>query len=139
VRWSSELTADGKGTVVKEDMTGDMDVASGVVIASIAFVVWGVAKEHARQGPLSKLMWRGGCCIGETEASKEALCNVVGVDTVEKKKWHAILPRPTRAAIEEVSGCAKGLYPESVWHGSLNKDGTNDVVNGTESTLGHPF
>jgi hypothetical protein len=39
-------------------------------------------------------------------------------------------------AVDKISGCVERLYPVRGWHASLEKEGADDIVGGTNDALG---
>lgn len=94
----------GKNVFVNNYVAGDNNATWGEVIATITFVLKGVAKENIVSRVRGELVIHGGVEVRVAQTAEDAEMVVRGVDTMETKV-RRVMNGTGGAAIEQVGGC----------------------------------
>ena len=98
-----------------------------------------VAEEGTQRGPGRELVWHHGRDVGIAKASKDTQMSVVRVSTVQEVERGMPMTSAACMAVKEKCGSVEGLRPVGVWHGRVNEQRANDVVQCAEDPLSAPI
>jgi hypothetical protein len=91
--------------------------------------------ENARRGARCKFVGSCGTEVRVKQTVKHAKVGVLIERAMKELVCDFVVNRIGGAPVKHISGCSKRLSPISQWHGSMEAEGADSVVDGVKHTL----
>jgi hypothetical protein len=116
-------------------VAGDDDTVSVAIKAEVTLVVEGIAKEDTQGGARGKLMGGGGGKVGVALATKNAKMLIRRLSAEQGEVGSREIQRFGGENIQKIGGSAKSRSPEGGRNTSLEQEGANDIICGTNNAF----